>query len=397
MDFKQIPFEMQEFVFPGFPENKVLAKDYPAIQDAVDACSRMGGGTVVIGEGEWLTGPIHLAGNICLYLEKGAVVRFCTDYDAYLPVVFTRWEGTECYNYSPLIYAVDCENIAVMGDGRLIGGGKAWWHWKELQQEAARELCYAQANGIPVEQRIYGTEKAALRPSFIQMVNCRKIQLRDFTIEDGPQWTIHPVYCEQVLVSGVTVLSKGPNTDGLNPDSCRDVLIENCRFQTGDDCIAVNSGLNEDGWRVNRPCENIVIRQCTMTGGHGGIAIGSGVSGGVRNVYAYGCKISGTNQGIRLKSMKGRGGYVHDVWFEDITIDGVLEEAIQITMFYRYSTVPPKSDAVSDFSGIHLKNIYGSGGTASVDISGLPERPFRDISFENVHLGEEETKNDQAF
>lgn len=393
-EFRRIPFEMRTFVFPDFPGKTVFAKDFLekgeslyAIQRAVNACSEAGGGTVVIEAGEWLTAPVHLSNNIHLHLEKGANVRFCTDHVAYLPVVFTRWEGTECYNYSPLIYALNCKNIAITGKGRLIGGGEAWWHWKKLQQEAANELCYAESNGIPVEQRIYGTEEAALRPSFIQLVNCRNIQLKDFTIEDGPQWMLHPVYCEQVLVSGVTVLSEGPNTDGLNPDSCKNVIIENCHFRTGDDCIAINSGMNEDGWRVKKPCKNIVISHCTMSGGHGGIAIGSGISGGAENIYAYGCKISGTNQGIRLKSMRGRGGYVRNVWFEDIEINGALEEAVQINMFYPYSTVMPRQNTPSDFSDIHLKNIYGSGGKVDVEMKGLPEHPLRNITFEKVDFG----------
>lgn len=393
-ELKQIPFEMQTFIFPNFPENIVSAKNFMedgkalyAIQSAVNACSEAGGGTVLIEEGEWLTAPVHLSDNIHLHLEKGANVRFCTDFSAYLPVVFTRWEGMECYNFSPLIYALNCENIAITGKGRFIGGGEAWWHWKKIQQGAANELCYAQSNGIPVEQRIYGTEEAALRPSFIQFINCRNIQLKDFIIEDGPQWMLHPVYCEQVLVSGVTVLSEGPNTDGLNPDSCKNVIIENCHFHTGDDCIAINSGMNEDGWRVNRPCENIVISHCTMSGGHGGIAIGSGISGGAENIYAYGCKISGVNQGIRLKSMRGRGGYVRNVWFEDIEINGALEEAVQVNMFYPYSTVKPRQNTPSDFSDIYLKNIYGSGGKVDVEIKGLPEKPLRNITFEKVDFG----------
>lgn len=150
-----------------------------------------------------------------------------------------------------------------------------------MQQKAAKELCYAQSNGVSVEKRIYGTREAALRPSFIQFIGCKNVVLRDFTIEDGSQWTIQPVYCEDVIVKNVKVKTSGPNTDGLNPDSCTNVWIENCSFETGDDCIAVNSGMNEDGWRVNRPCTDVHIVNCTMSGGHGAIVIGSGMSGGI--------------------------------------------------------------------------------------------------------------------
>lgn len=389
----QIPFTIQKIEFADFPLNSIRARDYicmgeekHTIQKAVNACKNMGGGTVVIDEGEWITGPIHLSDNIRIQLKKGAILHFSEIFSDYLPVVFTRWEGMECYNYSPLIYAKDCENVAITGEGKLVGSGEAWWHWKKLQQQAANQLCYAQSEGIPVAQRIYGTEAAALRPSFIQFVNCKNIQLRDFTIEDGPQWMIHPVYCEQVLIEGVSVISQGPNTDGLNPDSCKNVWIEGCYFSTGDDCIAINSGMNEDGWRVNKPCENIIIRNCRMNGGHGGVVIGSGMSGGVRNLYACDCKISGTNQGIRLKSMRGRGGYVKDIWFENIEINEVFEEAIQINMFYKYSTVVPKSDKPSDFTNIYLKNIYGSGAKTAVEICGLPEHALRNILLQDVLL-----------
>lgn len=194
------------------------------------------------------------------------------------------------------------------------------------------------------------------------------------------------MYCENLIVQKVCVLTEGPNTDGLNPDSCKNVLIEECHFTTGDDCIAINSGMNEDGWRVNKPCENIVIRNCTMNGGHGGVVIGSGMSGGGRNIYAHNCVIRGTNQGLRLKSMRGRGGYVKNVWFKDIEINDVSEEAVQINMFYGYSTVVPKSDAPSDFSDIFIKNISGSGAKTAIEICGLPEHRLRNISLENIKL-----------
>lgn len=363
---------------------KKYGKD--AIQTAVDACAKKGGGMVIVPKGEWETGAIHLRSNINLHLEDGAVIKFSDNPSDYLPVVFTRWEGMECYNYSPLIYANGCENISVTGDGTLIGNGQSWWHWKKLQQEAAEELCYAEFNDVAVEKRIYGTEKAALRPSFVQPINCKNVLLEGFTIKDGPQWTIHPVYCDDVTVRNVNVLTYGPNTDGLNPDSCKNVLIEGCTFETGDDCIAINSGMNEDGLRVSRPCENIEIRNCTMTGGHGAVVIGSAMSGGVENVYAHDCKISGTMQGIRLKSMRGRGGYVNKVKFENMQIDDVTEQAIQINMFYEFSTVMPKNNTPSDFNNIEIRNIKGRNAKTGIQIKGLPEQRLKNITLENIDL-----------
>lgn len=362
------------------------SKDYETVQAAVNACGEAGGGKVVIPAGKWHTKAIHLRSNVELHLEENAVLIFSDKFSDYLPVVFTRWEGTECYNYSPLIYAKDCENIAITGNGKLIGSGQAWWHWKKLQQAAAEDLGYAEYNGIPVEQRIYGTEEAALRPSFIQPINCKNVLLEDFTIEDGPQWTLHPVYCEDVVIRNVTVLTHGPNTDGLNPDSCRNVLVEGCYFDTGDDCVAINSGINEDGWRVSKPCENVEIRNCTMKGGHGAVVIGSAMSGGVRNVRAHHCDISGTMQGIRLKSMRGRGGYVDGAVFEDITINDVSDQAIQINMFYEFSTIMPKTETPSDFRNVMICNIKGKNAKVGIQIKGLPEHKLGKIVLENIDL-----------
>lgn len=372
--------------------NEFKHKGLHAVQAVVDACADAGGGVAAVPEGDWFSGAIHLKSHVRLQLDEGAVIHFSGNYRDYLPVVFTRWEGTECYNYSPLIYAKDCTDIAVTGKGVLEGNGAAWWHWKKLQQRAAKDLAYAEWNGREPEERRYGTEKDALRPSFIQFINCRNVLLEDFTIQDGPQWTLHPVYCENVRIRGVNVFTKGPNTDGLNPDSCRNVLVENCTFSTGDDCIAINSGLNEDGWRVDRPCENIEIRGCRMTGGHGGVVIGSAISGGVRNIYMHDCQISGTMQGIRLKSMRGRGGYVHDVRIENMEINDVSDQAIQINMFYEYSTVMPKSQEPSDFDGIHISNVKGSGAAVGIEIKGLPEHKLKHISLENINL-----RADEAF
>jgi polygalacturonase len=194
------PFEMEEIVPPAFPDRVIrvtaLSKhgetDNGLIQRAVDVCAEQGGGTVIVPEGEWRSGPIHLRSFIHLHFEKDAVVRFSERFDDYLPVVFTRWEGMECYNYSPLIYANGCENIAVTGEGTLIGSGEAWWHWKQLQQEAANRLCYAESDGIPVQERVYGTEQDALRPSFVQPINCKNVLIEGISIQNGPQWTIHP-------------------------------------------------------------------------------------------------------------------------------------------------------------------------------------------------------------
>jgi len=394
---QRLPFDMPSLEAPAFPDSLFDIRDYGAVADgltastqafvrAIEACHNAGGGVVSTPAGTWLTGPIHLRSNVNLRLEQGALLRFSTRPADYLPPVFTRWEGVECYNYSPLIYAHDCESIAVTGAGVLDGQGQAWWHWKKLQHAAAKTLYDAQLEGVPVERRVYGTEEAALRPQFLQPMRCQNVLVEGVTFLNGPMWTMHPVYCENVLVRGVTVNTEGPNTDGLNPDSCRNVLIEGCSFATGDDCIAINSGMNEDGWRVGWPCENVVIRNCTMSEGHGAVAIGSGMSGGVRHVHISDCRFTGGDQGIRLKSMRGRGGVVEDVYVDNILMAGLRQEAIVLDMFYGFSTAPSRSDAPPAFRSIHIKNVTCSGAGVAVAIRGLPEQPIERLVLENLHL-----------
>lgn len=360
-------------------------QDQNAIQKAVDELPDCGG-TVEVPAGEWISGPIHLKSNIKLVLDEDCVIRFSRKFQDYLPTVFTRWEGVECYNYSPMIYAIDGHGISISGKGMLDGQGEAWWHWKKLQGAAASRLCRAQSEGIPPCKRVFGTEEAALRPSMIQFIRCTDVSLDGITVKNGPQWTIHPVYCENVTVRNVKIRTEGPNTDGLNPDSCRNVLIENCEFQTGDDCIAVNSGLNEDGWRVNRPCENVEIRNCRFLGGHAAIAIGSGMSGGVEYVYVHDCVISRTERGIRLKSMRGRGGYIKKARFESIQICDVEQEAIEVSMNYGSSTAVPVSDKAPAFSELCFKQISGKGAKTAAVLKGLPESPLRDVTLQEISV-----------
>lgn len=392
-----LPFDMPAIEAPSFPDRVFDVRDFGAVGDgttsnaqafrrAIESCHEEGGGIVLIPAGTWLTGPIQLRSNVNLCLERDALVRFSRRFADYLPVVFTCWEGVECYNYSPFVYAQDCENIAVTGEGTFDGQGEAWWHWKQLQQAAAKTLYDAEFDHVPVEERVYGTEEAALRPQFLQPILCRDVLIEGVTFLNGPVWTIHPVYCENVLVRRVKVKSTGPNTDGLNPDSCRNVLVEDCSFSTGDDCIAINSGMNEDGWRVGRPCENIVIRSCQMSEGHGAVAIGSGMSGGVRNVHVHDCRFMGGDQGIRLKSMRGRGGFVENVYFENIRLANLRREAIVLNMFYGSSTAASRSDAPPIFRNIRIENVTCESAGVAVYIRGLPEQRIRQVSLENLRL-----------
>ncbi|MCP4638803.1 MAG: glycoside hydrolase family 28 protein [bacterium] len=393
------PFEMPQLARPMFPDRIVDIADFgavgdgktkntEAIADAIEACSRAGGGTVRIPAGTWLTGAIHLKSNINLHLGENANLRFSDDPEDYLPVVFTRWAGFECYNYSPLIYAVDCDNIGITGPGAIDGNGRPWWPWEERQSDTATRMYEEQIlKGVPADQRVYGTPQHGLRPQLISPVRCTNVLLEGFTIaEAGPFWTIDLVYCDRVIARCLRILTEGgPNTDGLNVDSSTNVLIEHCYFDTGDDCICMKSGMNEDGWRVGRPTENVVVRNNRTARGHGGIVFGSDTSGGIRNIYTHSCLFEGTDIGIRLKSTRGRGGVVEHVWCERIDMTGVRREAFQMTTAYRawMGTTEGKAPI---FRHLTLRDITVTGAAHAARLEGLPEAPIEDVRLRNVRF-----------
>jgi len=394
------PFAMPQPKRPVFPKRVVNIRDHgavsggktlctAAIKQAIEACSKAGGGRVLVPAGTWLTGAVHLKSNIELHLEKDAVLLFSTDPKDYLPVVFTRWAGFECYNYSPLVYARDCENIAITGQGTLAGQGKPWWGWLERQNDMAALLLDYGRRGVPVADRVFGTPDKPLRPQFISPINCRNVLIEGISLDAGPFWTIQCIYCENVIVRGVTVQNagppKGPNNDGINLDSCRNALVEYCTLDTGDDCICLKSGLNEDGWRVGRPTENVVIRYCLTKRGHGGAVIGSDMSGDVRHVLVHDCVYDGTLYGVRLKSARGRGGVVEDVWVRGITMKNILGSAVLINTFYKAWAVTSEGKAPL-FRRIHIQNVSCEGARAAVEITGLPEQSIENVTLERLSI-----------
>lgn len=358
------------------------------LQAAIDSCHLMGGGTIIVAAGTYFSKAIYLKSNVELHLAAGSEILFSNKPADYLPPVFTRWEGIECYNYSPLIYARGCTNIAITGTGKLNGNGKNWWHWaKNGQKETLARLYDMVIAGIPVEERILITSQdtSYLRPSFIQFIDCQKILLQDYTISDGPMWTNHFVYCKDVTAQRLHVETVGTNNDGITPDASENILIDSCFFSTGDDCIVIKSGLNEDGWRVNKASRNIWIRNCHTQYGHGGVVIGSEMSGGVENVYVENCYFNNTDRGIRVKSMKGRGGYVRNIHVKNITMENIKYEAILLNMQYPSSSIAPRGDSLPIFSHIYINNINASGGTDGIKMTGLPEMPIQDIFIQDVY------------
>ncbi len=392
------PFPMSQLVRPDFPARVVNIVDHGAVAGgavknteafakAIAACAKAGGGRVLVPAGRWLTGPIHLRSNIELHLAADAVVVFSDHFDDYLPVVLVRVGGVELYNYSPFIYARDCRNVGITGPGRLDGNARAWWDWKTKE---TKEIFQLQPRGVPVAERIFGTVAAAIRPSFVVFFNCTNVLLEGFTIGGGPNWTIHPIYSENVIIRRVHVLTDGPNNDGIDPDSCRNVLIEHCVFDTGDDCVVLKSGYNEDGWRVARPTENVVMRWCSSRRGHGGLVIGSEMSGDVRNVYVHDCEFEGTDRAVRIKSRADRGGVVENVWAENLRVKNLKYEVVIMNMDYSADRNGATSGRPPIFRNIHVRNVTGDGAPAAIRLQGLKDSPIENVVFENLQIASTE-------
>ena len=344
-----------------------------AIARAVAACHEAGGGRVVVPPGVWRTGAVHLKSNVNLHLAAGAILRFDSDPAKYLPVVLTRFEGIECMNFSPLIYAFGQENVAVTGKGTLDGSAnwETWWAWNDKskgatkQTPARKRLDQQGTDGTPVAERIYG-DGHFLRPNFIQPYRCKNVLIEGVTIINSPMWEIHPVLCTNVTVRGVNVRSLGTNNDGCDPESCRDVLIEDCVFETGDDCIAIKSGRNNDGRRVGVASENIVIRRCTMKDGHGGVTVGSEISGGVRNVFVEDCKMDSPNleRAFRFKSNAVRGGVIEDIFIRNVEIGRVAKAVLSVEFDYEEGANGPHKPVLRN---VRIENVTAkSAGRVSV-------------------------------
>ncbi len=360
-----------------------------AIYRAIVECNKAGGGRVVVPAGVWHTGAIHLLSNVNLYVSEGATLKFNPDTQKYLPVVFTRIGGIECFNYSPLIYAFEQENIAVTGKGTLDGGASMenWWSWTKRGKKAAEGQASGKylddlvKRGVPVKERVLGASQYH-RPNFVQPVRCRNVLIDGLTINNSPNWEINPVYCINVTVRNLKIETHGPNNDGCDPDSCRDVLIENCLFDTGDDCIAIKSGINDDGRRVGIPCENIIIRDCFMKDGHGGVVLGSEVAGDVRNVFVENCRMDSPSldRAFRFKSNAQRGGVLENVFARNVQIGRVAEAIVTVDFLYAEGANGPYKPVVRN---VHLENITSESSPRVLWIVGFPGAVVDGLEFVN--------------
>ena len=369
-----------------------------AFRGAIAACARAGGGRVVVPRGEFVSGAIELKSGVDLHLADGATIRFTRDTRRY-PLVFTRWEGMELMNFSPFIYAFEQTNIAITGTGTLDGnaGCAAWWPWKgrtdcgwkrgEANQDADRNrLMEMVERGVPVRQRIFG-QGHYLRPQFVQPYRCTNVLIEGVRLRNSPMWQIHPVLCTNVTVKDLTIEASGPNTDGCDPESSRDVLITNCSFDTGDDCIAIKAGRNADGRRVRVPSENIVIRQCRMKNGHGGVTIGSECTGGTRNVYAEDCELDSPELefAVRLKNNAMRGGTIENVFARRLRVGQVAKAALTIDFHYEEGErgqFPPVVRNVA-LDGITMRR-----AEYALYLRGFAGAPIRDVRVTDCDFGE---------
>jgi polygalacturonase len=394
-------FPKRDFVITKFgAQTDGTSDSTAAFKNAIAACNKAGGGRVVVPAGTFVTGAIHLKSNVNLFVSAGATIKFTKDPNAYLPVVFTRWEGTELMNYSSFIYAFEQTNIAVTGEGTLDGqsGNDSWWPWNGRanygwkqgdpnQRDDRNALQQMAEKGVPVSERVFGAGHY-LRPQFIQPYRCQNVLIEGVKIINSPMWEVHPVLCRNVIVRGLRISSHGPNNDGCDPESCTDILIENCDFDTGDDCIAIKSGRNADGRRLKAPTENIIVRGCRMRDGHGGITVGSEITGGVRNLFAENCKLDSQNldHALRVKNNAMRGGLLENFYFRDLTVGQVAHAVITIDFNYEEGGKGGFTPIVRNYS---VERLTSSKSQHALDVQGLTGAPIYDLrlsdcTFDNV-------------
>lgn len=385
---------------PTFPGKTFAITDYyngtdslytEAITRAIDECSTQGGGTVLIPNGTYRTAPIRLKSNVNLHLSDSTILQFVTDPKLF-PTVPTRIEGIDCQNISPLIYAYGETNIALTGKGILDGQADTtnWFSSKRLKgidkdgkkiNEKTR-LYQMMKDSIPAEQRIFAN-KEGIRPQFINLYKCKNILLEGFTLHRSPFWLIHPLLSENITIRKVTMQSHGANNDGCDPESCKNVLIDSCHFDTGDDCIAIKSGRDEDGRYWNIPCENIIVRNCQMKDGHAGVAIGSEITGGCQNVWVENCHMDSPelDRIIRIKSNAERGGEVKNIFVRNITVGECKESILGMELKYWHVKDGPYPPY---FHNVHLENITSQKSNYLLHIDGTEGKiQVRDIFIRN--------------
>ena len=372
-------------------QNNSAKQNQQIINKTIAKCSKAGGGKVVIPAGKYQTGAITLMSNVNLCIEKDAELVFAFDRSLY-PLVYTRWEGLDLWNYQPCIYAIDCKNIALSGEGTINGNGNNdgnWWYMKgmkehgwhngvdEWQGTASKgtraELLKMSDNGVPAKERKFGMGKG-LRPQLVNFVRCENVLIENVKLLNSPFWVMHPLFCKNLTVRGVYVFNEGPNGDGCDPESCEDVLIENCTFHTGDDCIALKSGRNADGRKADIPCKNIIVRKCKMEDGHGGVVVGSEISGGADYVFAEDCDMDSPNldRVLRIKTNTCRGGIIQNIFMRNIRVGQCREAVMRTNLVYEPNEIAERGH-IPTVRNVYMENVTCKKSKYGILINGLDD------------------------
>lgn len=440
--YKDLPFEMGKVQRPQIPAREICVADYGGVGDGVtlnseafaksiEVLSGLGGGRLVVPKGVWLTGPITLKDNIELHIEPDAVLLFSTDRDLY-PIVETVFEGLDTKRCLAPINADGAKNIAITGGGTIDGNGDSWRQvkkskiapsqWKDLLKSggftnAKGDVWYPDStsfrgsivsDAFNVPQGLESDEewnsvKTYLRPVLIGLKNCENVLLEDCLFQNSPCWNIHPLMCKNVIINNITVRNPwySQNGDGLDVDSCEDVLVINSSFDVGDDAICIKSGKNEDGRRRARPCRNLIVDNCIVFHGHGGFVVGSEMSGDVQNIKVSNCRFLGTDVGLRFKSCRGRGGVVENIYISDIVMMDIPTEPLLFDLHYGgKSAVEAAADGMSaydveyvpadettpQFKDIYIRDVVCSGAARAMYFNGIPEKNIENIVVENCDI-----------
>jgi polygalacturonase len=406
------PFPMPAIVVPDFSASRRFPiTDFDALPDdlmtnsaaiarAIAAANAAGSGVVVVPPGTWLTGPVHLKSNVNLHLAKGATLLFSDRPADYLPAVMTTWEGLECYNYSPLVYAHECENVAITGEGTLQAKMDVWKVWgarPKPHMDALVALYHMAARGVPVAERQMTSGAANLRPQFVQFNRCRHVLVEDVSIVNSPFWTVHPYLSRDVIIRRVKIRAHGHNNDGVDPEMSQNVLIEDCVFDQGDDAVSVKSGRDQDAWRLGAASRNIVMRNCLVKNGHQLMAIGSELSGGVENVFVDNCTIDHGDSAARssmtnilfVKTNHRRGGYVRNIHVSNIKANKIAGGVVCVDTDVLYQwrdLVPTYERKLTPIEGLHVSNIAVGEAKFLCSIKGEAALPVKNVTLRDIKV-----------
>jgi len=437
--YEGLPFDMPQVQQPLIPSHSVLLTDFGAVGNgvvlnteafaqAIEALSQKGGGTLEVPAGIWLTGPIELKSHINLHLAQNAIIVFSAQQDLY-PIIDTNFEGLDVRRCLSPIHAQDATDIAITGNGVIDGSGDAWREvkkrkvgedqWKRILKKGGvlsedgkvwfPDEGYAAARATagtlnkPADNLDEQYIKTFLRPVMVSLRGCERVLLEGVTFQNSPCWNLHPLWCSHVTIKNITVRNPhySANGDGIDIESCQNVVLVGSSFDVGDDAICVKSGKDEDGRRHGIPCSNLIVKDCTVYHGHGGFVIGSEMSGGAHNIWVSGCRFIGTDVGLRFKSARGRGGLVRDIWADHIYMKDIAAEAVAFNLYYSgvsateraaqqaapsEETLPAVDETTPQFRDFHFSNLLCSGAKKAIYINGLPELPLENVAFHDCEF-----------